>query len=290
MSSLARFAVLSDTHLAPPGTPDGMWNNITCLSVSHDLLGAAMADVASAGISQVVLLGDISDRGDLGTITAGLDAVTRAGTRALAVPGNHDVSVSPDALARAVERSAGSTLISQQRLDACPDIAVSGHGLRSGDGGQTCDAISLPDPGGTRARLLLWASHYPVLSLQERFGAARLRYPGDLRNLSHVAGRVARFNGPVLVLHGHLHAADVSNAGPVLQISVPAVVEWPHAWIETVIQVATGIVTVQTTLRSIPGAWPAPAAVTTLAEPIQNWTYTAGHWTEIPAHRPRTSP
>lgn len=28
---------------------------------------------------------------------------------ALAVPGNHDVTVSPDALARAVERSAGST-------------------------------------------------------------------------------------------------------------------------------------------------------------------------------------
>lgn len=223
-------------------------------------------------------------------ITAGLDAVTRAGMRAWAVPGNHDVSVSPDALAQAVGRSAGSTLISQQRLDPCPDIAVSGHGLRSGDGGQTCEAISLPDPGGTRARLLLWASHYPVLSLRERFRAARLRYPGDLCNLSHVAGRVARFNGPVLVLHGHLHAADVSNAGPVLQISVPAVVEWPHAWIETVIQVATATVTVQTALRPVPGRWPAPAAVTTLAEPIQNWTYTTGHWTKVPAHRPRTSP
>lgn len=69
---------------------------------------------------------------------------------ALAVPGNHDVTVSPDALARAVERTARSTLISQRRLDACPDVAVSRHRLRSG-GGQTCDAISLP-PGGRQLR------------------------------------------------------------------------------------------------------------------------------------------
>lgn len=280
MATLARLAVLSDTHLAPPGTPDGMWNNITCLSASHDLLGTAVADIASAGVSQVLMLGDISDRGDPGTIKAGLDTVIRAGMRALAVPGNHDVSVSPDALAQAVERSPGSHVLGHQHHDTCPDMAMFGHGLHSGDGGQTCDAIGIPDPAGTRARLLLWASHYPVLSRQDRFHAARLRYPGDLRNLSYVAGCIGRFKGPVLVLHGHLHAADVSKVGPVLQIGVPAIVEWPHAWIETVVQVDAEIVTVQTRLRPVAGPWPRPRADTTLAPVSQNWIYAAGQWTE----------
>ena len=86
MRTDTRFAVLSDTHLAPAETPDGMWHNITCLSASADLLRAAVADIASAGIGQVVLLGDMSDRGDRGMIAAALQAVTSFGMRAWAVP------------------------------------------------------------------------------------------------------------------------------------------------------------------------------------------------------------
>jgi hypothetical protein len=66
-------------------------------------------------------------------------------------------------------------------------------------------------PARMRARLLLWASHYPVLSQRGRFRAAGLRYPGDLRNLSHVAKRIARFDGPVLVLHGHERGNRVAH-------------------------------------------------------------------------------
>ena len=42
MPRSARFAVLSDTHLAPAGTPDRAWNNPMRLSASHDLLRAAV--------------------------------------------------------------------------------------------------------------------------------------------------------------------------------------------------------------------------------------------------------
>jgi Calcineurin-like phosphoesterase len=283
MTPLVRFAVLSDTHLAPAGTQDGMWNNVTCLSASHELLRAAVADIASAGISQVVLLGDVSDRGDQDMIAAALAAITGAGLRAWAVPGNHDVSVSPDALPQAVRRSPGCTLISQDHLEAGPGIAVRGHRLRSDDSGQTCEAIDVPDPAGMRARLLLWASHYPVLSQRGRFRAAGLRYPGDLRNLSHVARCIARFDGPVLVLYGHLHATAVKHAGPLLQVGVPAVIEWPHAWTEAALHLtASGTLTLHTTLRPIPGTWPAPQIGTTLAGAIQNWTYTAGRWDRNP--------
>ena len=144
MRSLMRFAVLSDTHLAPPGTPDGIWNNVTCLSASNDLLSAAVAEIASAGIGHIALLGDVSDRGDPGMIAAALRAVTGAGMHAWAVPGNHDVSVSPDALTEAVKRSPGSTVIREERLDGWPDVTVCGHTLHSDDGGNTCEATACP--------------------------------------------------------------------------------------------------------------------------------------------------
>jgi Calcineurin-like phosphoesterase len=276
----ARFAVLSDTHLAPPGTPDGMWNNVTCLSTSHDLLAAAVADIAAAGIGDVVLLGDVSDGGDPRMIAKALQVVTTAGMRAWTVPGNHDATVSPDAIAEAVKLSPGSTLIAQECPDSWPDIAMYGHGLRSNDRGQTCEAINLPNPAGICAQLLLWATHYPVLSQYGRFRTSGLRYPGDLRNLSDIATCITRFNGPVLILHGHLHAAAIKHAGPMLQIGVPAAVEWPHAWTEAKIKITESEITVQTALKPIPGTWPASVTTTVLCKTIQNWTFTSRRWVE----------
>lgn len=283
MPRSARFAVLSDTHLAPAGTPDGAWNNPMRLSASRDLLRAAVGDIAAAGLSDVLLLGDVCDRGDRDMIAAALGEVASAGLHAWAVPGNHDVSVSPDALTQAAERGAHSTVISQGYLAADPGIALCGHRLHSDDRGQTCEAIDVPDPAGSRASLLLWASHYPVLSQQGRFRAAGLRYPRDLRNLSYVAGRIARFHGPVLILHGHLHAAAVKHAGPALQIGVPAAVEWPHAWTAVTIQSTPTTAAVHAAIKPIPGPWPAPTAPTTLASSKQEWAYTAGGWIRSPA-------
>jgi Icc-related predicted phosphoesterase len=279
---LARFAVLSDIHLSAAGTDDGMWNNVTCRSVSAELLGAAVADIASSGLSQVILLGDVSDDGEPGMIAAALKTITGAGMHVWAVPGNHDASQSPDALAAAAAGQPGVTVLGERHRDLSPDVVVVGHGLRSDDGGLSCEAVGVPDPAGSQARLLLWASHYPVLSQQDRFRAAGLRYPGDLSNLSHVAERVRRFDGPVLVLHGHLHAAAVGHAGPVLQIGVPAAVEWPNAWTDVTIQVTGDVVTVSTALHRIPGSWPGPVTVISLAEPVQAWTYAAGQWALSP--------
>ena len=283
MPSPARFAVLSDTHMSPAGTPDGKWNNVTCRSLCRELLAAAVTGIASSGIGQVILLGDVSDGGEPAMIAAALAAITGAGLRVFAVPGNHDVILSPDALAEAATGHPDVTVLGEQHQEMRPDVVLAGHGLRSHDGGRTCEAIEVPDPGGAGARLLLWASHYPVLSQQDRFRAAGLRYPSDLRNLGHVAERVGRFDGPVLVLHGHLHASAVGQAGPVLQIGVPAVVEWPNAWTELTLEVAPDAVTVATALHRIPGTWPEAVAVTTLAQPAQHWIHAAGGWAQAPA-------
>lgn len=49
-----RLAVLSDTHLAPTGTPDGVWNNATRRSVALSLLQAAVSEIVERGHSTVL--------------------------------------------------------------------------------------------------------------------------------------------------------------------------------------------------------------------------------------------
>jgi len=282
-----RFAVLSDTHLASAGTPDGRWNNATRLSASRELLAAAVAEIVAAGHDRVFLLGDVSDRGASAMIGNAVEALSAAGLAPWVVPGNHDVRSSPDALARAVEGSATGVALSLEHLGAPGEIAVCGHDLRSDDDGATCRATDLPDLAPVRDRLLLWASHYPVLSQEPRLLAAGLRYPGDLLNLAEVRASVGTFGGPVLVLHGHLHAALVDHAGPILQIGVPAVVEWPHAWTDAAIELTDDIVRVRTTLTPIPGTWSSADVNTVLDEREQRWGFAAGRWRRTPTQDPR---
>lgn len=81
-----------------------------------------------------------------------------------------------------------------------------------------------------------------------------LRYSGDFLNLEAVEASAGRFDGPVLVLHGHLHAV-ACREGRLLQIGVPAVVEWPHVWTGASIETAAdGTVAVRTALVPIPGS------------------------------------
>jgi hypothetical protein len=66
----------------------------------------------------------------------------------------------------------------------------------------------------------------------------------------------------------------------VLQIGVPAVVEWPHAWTAVTLQATADVLTVQTMLKLIPGHWPAQVTDTKLAEPSQSWSYASGRRAE----------
>jgi len=71
-------------------------------------------------------------------------------------------------------------------------------------------------------------------------GVRRLRYPGNLANLRHARQAAERFDGPIVVLHGHLHTAVTRRTGRILQLGCPAVVEWPHAWMDVTVETGTG--------------------------------------------------
>ena len=123
------------------------------------------------------------------------------------------------------------------------------------------------------SRLLLWASRYPVLSQASRLAASGLRYPGDLTNLAQVREVVATFAGPTLLLHGHLHTWTVDHTGRALQIGVPTVVEWPHAWADASITLDDAAVRVEVTMRPVSGTWSRPGIDTVPDAPFQAWTF-----------------
>lgn len=273
-----RLAVLSDIHLSPPGTPDGVWNNTTRRSASADLLHAVLAEIVAAGHDRVLVLGDISDDGTAEMISTALHAIAAAGLHAWVVPGNHDAALSPGAIDSAAGSATGCTMLPRGPQRLGEHVALTGVGLHSEDGGQTCRATQLPAVTALPGRLLFWAGHYPLLSAQARLRVARLRYPGDLTNLGRTRAAAERFAGPILVMHGHLHAAVTRHAGRILQIGVPAVIEWPHAWTDVTLNITRDLVTVRAEIRPVPGVWSQPGHDPLLNGRTQAWTYGEARW------------
>ena len=58
-----RFAVVSDIHAAGPQTRDAVWNNTMLFARSLELLDTAIAQIRAAGLTSVLVLGDIAQRG-----------------------------------------------------------------------------------------------------------------------------------------------------------------------------------------------------------------------------------
>jgi 3',5'-cyclic AMP phosphodiesterase CpdA len=280
VSTVIRFAVLSDIHLSPAGTPDGRWNNVTRKSVSAELLRDAVAEIAAAGHERVLVLGDISDDGSPELIRAALAAIGAAGLTVWAVPGNHDAARDPQALDLAAEPLDGCVLLPRRPVHLDDTIALVGNGLRSTDGGLTCAATGLPDVTALAARLVVWAGHYPLISQEDALLAAGLRYPGDLTNLAAARLAAERQAAPFLVLHGHLHAAVTAQDGRILQLGFPALVEWPHAWSDVRLDVSPARTTIRTVRRPVAGHWSECVRNSLLAGPVQSWQLARGSWSD----------
>jgi len=246
--------------------------------VSAQLLRAAVKEIAAAGHQHVLVLGDISDDGSPALIGAALTAITDGGLEAWAVPGNHDLAQDSHALAIAAEGIKRGVAVLSAPARVRDSIDLAGMALRSDDRGQTCEAVNLPDVTAVTSQLLLWAGHYPLVSQKAALLAAGLRYPGDLRNLAESRAAADRYQGPIVVLHGHLHTAITSQDGRMLQLGFPAVVEWPHAWTDLRIETSPLGATVRIAIRSIAGRWSHRPQDTLLTSTRQNWQLAGGRW------------
>ena len=226
---MLRIGVLTDLHLAPSGARDKRWNNVVRVSEARELLAAATA-AAAGQVDHLLVLGDVADRGDEACQVDALTALAAVGVPVWAVPGNHDVSVDPEALIRAAARVPGAEVLDSPTRTLGEHVAVCGVRLVSDDGGHMCTARDLPLELDGYPPLLVVVSHHPVLSGKPRLYPRGLRYPGDLLNRREFQHVVAGGPQPTIALHGHLHAAVNVAHARLLQIGCAALVEWPHAW------------------------------------------------------------
>jgi calcineurin-like phosphoesterase family protein len=226
-----RIAVLTDSHLCPPGTAPGRWNNPLLRDRTWRLWEGALARIAALSVDAVAVLGDLTDRAEPDQATRALDQLAALGPPVAVVAGNHDLAEHGDVVGEAGRRRPRPGLHLPDLGDG-PELAshrVRGVPITRTGGGAVGLAGHPDDLTVDGAAPLILLSHYPVLPTVARLTRAGLRHPDELVGAGDLADRLRARPALTLVLHGHLHAALAGASGRVLQLGLPALVEWPHA-------------------------------------------------------------
>jgi hypothetical protein len=131
------------------------------------------------------------------------------------------------------------------------------------------------DGWGGEAGLVVVASHFPLLSEASRLAAAGLQYPGDLVNRADLEDRLVADARPKVVLCGHIHARCSTYHGPLLQLTVGALIEPPFD--ATIVELDPVGLSVRRTARRL-GAIAAVDPV--FAGDDERWQRTDGRWAQ----------
>jgi len=263
-SAAVRLGLATDLHLTPePRT--GHWNFDVRYDRALDRLAAALAWFGEREVDAVLILGDLTEEGDLASLHRALDAL-RAGTPADAyvLGGNHDGPLL-DALRDAV---APPVAVLDELTGADGVLLLGRHCVEVGDFRFCLPLGELP---GGDAPLVL-ATHFPVVSREAVVRAQELNYAGDLVDAAEAAQTLHDRPGPTVVLCGHLHVDDAYTDGTLLQVVTPPVVEGPGT--AAIVEITTdsdggAAVHVRRELRELDGD----------GTSIREWTFDGARWT-----------
>ncbi len=216
-----RVAVLSDIHAAPASAPDTHWHGPMRPSTNLHLLQQALAHLPVAELDALWLLGDLTDLGDVDSLSAVLDSAARTGLPVRFVIGNHDVAGGV-----AVPATAPTVRPAGERAEV-----VSSHLRLAGLGIEPA-----PEPGAYRFAprgtwddgILVLLTHFPVFSMRVPVTSAGHKYAGDARGGGAIVAALGRRSGPTVVLHGHLHLRAALAEARVLQLGFGALAEAGH--------------------------------------------------------------
>jgi hypothetical protein len=239
-----RIGVLSDLHceLEPTGS---RWINVYEPEQLDRRTDAALEWFAEARVDLVLLLGDIvqfANPGDLAHTFARLAAAEVAPLAT--VNGNHDLRL--DKQFAECARSHGIRLLHDQPLELA-GVAVTGVAVDRGP--KLPQYVGQVDGWGGEAGLVVVASHFPLLSEASRLAAAGLQYPGDLVNRADLEDGLVADARPKVVLCGHIHARCSTYHGPLLQLTVGALIEPPFD--ATIVELDLAALTVRRTARRL---------------------------------------
>jgi predicted phosphodiesterase len=223
-----QLGVIAEIHRAPSGTPRVSWHNEMLLDRSDELLELALEQLVAQRVDALVLLGDLTNRADDASFAIVGDRARQRGLPTLAVPGNHDAA-DEHALARFADHLQGhniraapaSLFLGDKGTIILVSIARDAH---TG----TLRSANIPDLTPLAGQTLVFLTHYPLLAMQPRLAEAGLKHSGDLSDRQEIADRLFNHDGPVIVIHGHLHVRAIAVERNVLHLSCAALVEPPH--------------------------------------------------------------
>lgn len=268
-----RIGIVSDLHHDRAAPADRRWINRFETEAVPSRLQAALTGFRAAEVDVTVLLGDLTHHGDAASLAEVLGWTRDVIDGPLAaVDGNHDAAASDGTFADGLRR--------HHMLDPAQDawvhdgIALTGVAVMPVD--PTCDHWRVRSSTGptTAGGTTVVASHFPLLSQQARLEAAGLPYSGDLDDRADLLAAVAATGRPVLAITGHIHARCAEVHGPVLQLSVGALVEPPFD--ATIVEITDGAHPRVT--RSTRRLGPKAPVDPVFANAGRRWTWTGTGW------------
>jgi len=215
MTNTLVLGVLTDTHLAPAGSPPRGFINPYPFDQSFAMLDTALDWFRERDVDAIAILGDLVMFEDEASLDAGMTRIAALGTPVLIVPGNHDGVDWEGAIARNLpnqETPAWPT------ISRALDVKVEQNPERWWTGG-----VSLPEDGPA-----VVLSHFPILSVGDFLIAAGFPYAGDATWDGSTEGLAER-TLPVVAISGHVHIRYEVVEGAVLQLGFGALIEPPHS-------------------------------------------------------------
>ena len=222
-----KLGIVTDSHLGPGGTRVGAWHSDYYMSDTVPAFRYALEACAEEGVDGVVLLGDISNSGGDWSVEKGVRLAAQTGLPVWVVSGNHDCFKRVEAVRDAVRRVGASNV----RL-AMPEGRMVGEVRGAGvsitmDDAWVSRADGRPEVSLWGDELVVWLTHYPLISFEETTREAGLLYGDELADREEVLQPLSERTAPTVVVSGHVHLRVDSVAGPVLQLACAALVEPP---------------------------------------------------------------
>jgi predicted phosphodiesterase len=219
-----KVGVLTDLHFELDPSRRGSWINDYEPEQLDGRVRSAIEHFETVEVDLVVLLGDVTERGDVAALERAFAQFTGRAAPVATVAGNHDVGHDPALFAG---HAAGASV---QLLETEPieldGVELAGIGIER-ENPATRTFRTSRRPGAFRSPTRVVASHSPVLSEALRLAGAGLPYPGDLTDRGELATALASEEVPLVVLSGHIHARCSRAEGPLLQLCFGALIEAP---------------------------------------------------------------
>jgi predicted phosphodiesterase len=258
---MLRLGVVSDIHWCPEVGSIEHWHHRLDFAGVPDRLRAALTRFRADNVDAVVLLGDLVQEGDQGSLDAVAATCAEQWTGpTFFVTGNHDGT----AEARDVPGQLDPQIpVRKLEIELDPKSAS----LRAAAGAGKTD----------RALPVVLLSHYPLLSQEALLAERGFKYAGRLPGADDVLERLQDRAAPAVILCGHVHARESRAHGNVLQLTTGALAEPPYECAVVEIGDSHGRLEVRRACHRLGG--PAVLAEPVFAADDESWEFADRRWT-----------